>query len=420
MPRKAATSSEEESKPKIPTFDQSGLFGKELLAFMVSKGMLPVKIGDFSFVKTGILAIDSALYGGLVRGWITEIAGNSDRGKSTLSQILTANAAMQGYRVAYLDHEGTLVSKKWMKDMGIPLEQVWDGIGEYKDKLIHIFHPASLERGLEFCRIAARANIYDLIIYDSIGRAPTETMVESEIKQTSYSPMSRVMSDFSAKVTEAFVGSKTAMIMINTVYTNPGNKFYDINHPKGREIVSKADPTVSYMCGHRLWMHDPRSDDFEWDDEKSPNKRWVRRNFPVELWKSKSSPHPQKFHFQVQYNPKTDTYQLNVAHDILFTGLDLGVLTKRGPYFFMGERNIGQGEAKTEETIRTDPELAGSIITAIEDIIAENLAIFNATGEGTIHEEAEPTTTPDESDSDLHSGERWENERPVEIPASGT
>lgn len=407
-PKKSTTT----DSAATPAFNEKGLFSKELLSFMTSKGMLPIKVGDFSFVRSGLYSLDAALNGGFVRGWVTEIAGGNDRGKSTLAQIVTANAAMVGYRVAYIDHEGTLVSRKWMRDMGIPLNQIWDGEGDYEDKLIHIFHPASLERGLEFCRRVARANIYDIIIYDSVGRAPTETMVEAEIKTTAYSPQSRVLADFSTKITEAFTGSRSSLILINTVYTNTGQDWFDINHPVGKKYVSKADSTVGFMCGHRLWMLDPKAEDYTWEGaatpeeakaakaegivakKKSENARWLSRRFPVSLWKSKSSPHPNVFGFRLHYNPGTGNYQVDVANDIFETAKALGIIEVRGAYLFMDDKNIGSGAKNIEKLVREDPEFAKTVIEKIEDAIAGNLAAFNANDEGGL------VVDPDDYDSD--------------------
>ena len=58
--------------------------------------------------KTGIVALDEVLNGGLETGSLIELASESQAGKSTLTLHLAKNLAEQGLKTLYIDAEGSV------------------------------------------------------------------------------------------------------------------------------------------------------------------------------------------------------------------------------------------------------------------------------------------------------------------------
>ena len=67
--------------------------------------------------------------------------------------------------------------------------------------------------------------------------------------------------------------------------------------------------------------------------------------------------------------------------DVLEVGLELGILDKRGSYYYYGEDHIAQGRENAKEELEDNPEL----MQAIEDDIRRKLKVES----GEIEEEEE-------------------------------
>jgi len=79
---------------------------------------------DYEYISTGVLALDLILGGGIAWGYVSEFAGFSQSGKTTLLQILLANA-QKNYNASgiWLDRENAWFNKR-AKDLGVDTGEV--------------------------------------------------------------------------------------------------------------------------------------------------------------------------------------------------------------------------------------------------------------------------------------------------------
>ena len=126
----------------------------------------PIGWTTYKMVPTGIEKLDEMLGGGVARGHLFNIVGQSGTGKTTLA-IMSGVGFQKTGRILYVDIEKTWDSS-YAKRLGVD-ESQWD-----------IFQPGDSSEALELMRKAAHDGSHRLIILDSIAQIPFKTELENE------------------------------------------------------------------------------------------------------------------------------------------------------------------------------------------------------------------------------------------------
>lgn len=115
-----------------------------------------IKYPALERIRTGSLAIDVEIGGGIPRGRVTMIVANESAGKTTLALHIIKQAQKQEGRILFVDAEGTF-DPEWAKTIGVDLTKLIVAVPDVGEQAADI-----IEAGI-------RSNECSLIVLDSIA-----------------------------------------------------------------------------------------------------------------------------------------------------------------------------------------------------------------------------------------------------------
>lgn len=177
-----------------------------------------------SFISTGYKEIDEIICeegGGFPRGCISEIAGQSRSGKSRFARDICMRPEI---KALYIDTENSLSTKEynWMKEHGVDiiaeqlLENIWGVVNDAID-----------------------ADLYDLIVVDSIGATDTQAERDDDNTMSMSTSVQRakIMSKWLRGIGSHFLThQKTALLFINHAKPDVGSFGHVLVKPCGKSI----------------------------------------------------------------------------------------------------------------------------------------------------------------------------------------
>lgn len=176
-----------------------------------------------SFISTGYKEIDDIICpdsGGFPRGALSEVCGMSRCGKSRFVRDICMRP---GIKALYIDTENALSTKEynWMKEHGVDiiaeqlLENIWGVVNDAID-----------------------ADIYDLIVVDSIGATDTQAERDDDntLSMSTSTQRAKIMSKWLRGIGAHFMKhQKTALVFVNHLKEAMGS-FSGFAKPCGKSI----------------------------------------------------------------------------------------------------------------------------------------------------------------------------------------
>ena len=274
--------------------------------------------------STGILSIDRVISKksfGIPAGRIIELYGEQSSGKTTLALQLAAEINRNNGMVMYVDLEGKL-DLGLAKAIGVQVDSV----------LFDISIPEDGEQALKIVEEMVRANVYQLIIIDSVAAISTTKETTEGIDSNEMGGVPRLM----GKALRTYVGmmrrieNKTLLLFINQVRSGMA-KFGSFNTTPGGKALK-------FFSAVRLEVK---------VTEKLTNSEGVIYGQRVNVKAVKN---------QVDY-PYYETDVLlrfgegfDKISDIIRMACDLSIIEKAGAWFKYGERKI-QGEENLKQFV---------------------------------------------------------------------
>lgn len=222
-------------------------FGNESIVDI--NNLPPVDVIPFGSYKLD----HTSCIGGLVRGRLTQIYGDTGTGKSTL-MVLLAISAQQTYteeRILIVDAEQAL-SFDYAEKLGL----------NTSDAALTIIQPQSANEGLGIYLKAIESGLFSLVILDSVPALIPERDLEAEVGERQVGTLASLMSSEIRKVINAAKKTNTAALLINQIragigFTSPekvipgGNalKFYpSVNiELKRKDLIKKGDDYIGQV-----------------------------------------------------------------------------------------------------------------------------------------------------------------------------
>ena len=277
---------------------------------MYGKGSI-MRFGDRSelnvdYIPTGSLALDVALgIGGLPKGRIIEIYGPESSGKTTLALHVVAEAQKRGGEVAFVDAEHAL-DPTYARALGVRVE----------DMLIS--QPDTGEQALEITEALVRSGAIDVIVVDSVAALVPRAEIEGEMGDSYVGLHARLMSQALRKLTGAVGKTNTIVIFINQL----------------REKVGVIRRIEALKNGGEV----------------------VGNRTRAKVVKNKVAPPFREAEFDIMYGE-------GIAHtgELIDLGVRLGIITKAGSWFSMGEVRIGQGRDAAKKYLEENPDIAADV-----------------------------------------------------------
>lgn len=295
---------------------------------------------DFSFIKTGALALDIALgIGGVPRGRVVEIYGPESSGKSTLALHIVASAQRNGGLAAYIDAEHALDPAYAAK------------IGVNIDDLL-ISQPDSGEEALNIAETLARSNAVDVIIIDSVAALVPKSELEGEIGDSFIGLQARLMSQALRKLTAALSKSNTCAIFINQLREKIGVMF-------GNPETTTGGRALKFYASVRLDIR-------RTGGIKNSEGAEIGNTVKVKVAKNKMAPPFQIAEFDILFNEG-----ISRAGSAIDMATQLNIIDKKGAWFSYKGQRLGQGREAVRVELKSKPilleEIEGLIFQHFKD-----------------------------------------------------
>ncbi len=276
-------------------------------------------------IPTGAIALDLALgIGGLPRGRIIEIYGPEASGKTTVALSLIAQAQKRGGQCAFVDAEHALDPER-AETLGVNLDDLL------------LSQPDTGEQAMEITETLVRSGALDVIVVDSVAALVPRAELEGEMGDAAMGAQARLMSQALRKLTGAISKSKTILLFTNQIRqkigvmfgnpeTTPGGlalKFYTSVRMDIRRIEVLKDGDNVYGSRHR-----------------------------VRVVKNKVAPPLRVAEFDI-----TNDEGISIPGGLLDVATDLAILTKKGSFYYLDDKILGQGREGTKSAIQDDKEM---------------------------------------------------------------
>lgn len=161
----------------------------------------PVKIPR---VSTGIIKLDEALDGGIPLGRMTELAGATGSGKTSIILSVMAQAQRQfpDKTVVYVDAEHAL-DTRWAAKLGVDLNRFEHIDPEFAEEAIHAIE-AFAESGLA-----------SIIALDSVPALITKNEMEGDVGDANIGVQARIVAQEMKRIGSIIFRQPTALLFIN-------------------------------------------------------------------------------------------------------------------------------------------------------------------------------------------------------------
>ena len=321
---------------------------QSMLAEMREQG-LPVQQGGFNVetIPTGIASFDmSTGVGGIPRKRISLFVGKEASGKTLLFLKMAAGIQDRGGRVAFVDAEHAL-TPGFARLLGVDYDA------------LTVSRPRTLNESYDVFKKFIRSGLFDAVAFDSVvALVPEDELELSASDKVKRAGQAQIHSQELKKVA-ALCHERTAMVLVNQVRINPNPPSYWTGppleyNPGGEALAFYASMRVRFKV-RKIF--------------KTSSGQRIGHRIHTEITKNKVAPPYTKAEFDIKYTEGLDTIT-----DLLETALSLGVIYKKGSWFYFDildgveviEEKKWQGRDKLDVEVRTDPTLQALILDRME------------------------------------------------------
>ncbi len=288
-------------------------------------------------IPTGALALDIALgAGGLPRGRITEIYGPEGSGKTTLCQHVIAEAQKRGGVAAFIDMEHAM-DPVYAEHCGINVEN------------LYISQPDTGEQALEIAEALIRSGAVDVIVIDSVAALVPRAEIEGEMGESHPGLQARLMSQALRKLSGVIKQSNGVMIFTNQLRMKIGVMF-------GSPETTSGGRALKFYATVRLDVRRIAS--------IKEQGVVVGNRVRVRVTKNKVAPPFRVAEFDIMFGQ-------GISHegDLLDVGLDLGLIDKRGSFYYYEGERFSQGRENAKTYMKENPDFSN----ILEQVVRQKL-----------------------------------------------
>jgi recombination protein RecA len=290
-------------------------------------------IGNIETVSTGSLTLDIALgVGGVPRGRVVEIYGPESSGKTTLTLHIIAEVQKLGGTAAFIDAEHAL-DPKYAEKLGVQIDDLL------------VSQPDTGEQALEVTDMLTRSAAVDVIVIDSVAALTPKAEIEGDMGDSHMGLQARLMSQALRKLTANIQKSNTLLIFINQIRMKIGVMF-------GNPETTTGGNALKFYASVRMDIR--RIGAIKKGDEI------VGNNTRVKVVKNKVAPPFKQAEFEILYGQ-------GISHEgeLVELGVKENLVGKAGSWYSYKGDKIGQGKDNARQYLKSHPEIAAEIETAI-------------------------------------------------------
>jgi recombination protein RecA len=280
-------------------------------------------------IPTGSLALDIALgVGGVPRGRIVEVYGPEGSGKTTLCQHIVAECQKMGGVAAFIDMEHAL-DPSYAARCGVDINS------------LYISQPDTGEQALEIAETLIRSGAVDLIVVDSVAALVPRAEIEGEMGDSHPGLQARLMSQALRKLSGAIKQSNTVMIFTNQLRMKIGVMF-------GSPETTSGGRALKFYASTRLDVRRIKS--------IKDQGEVVGHATRVRVTKNKVAPPFRVAEFDIMFGEG-----ISRAGDLIDVGLNLGIIEKRGSFYYHDGERFAQGRENAKLYVKETKEFADAI-----------------------------------------------------------
>lgn len=379
-----------------------------------------IKELEYQYVQTGVMAYDYVTNGGLIRGRISEVWGPDGCCKTTFCAQTTARFQAKEMNAMLVPLEG--VDKGWWRTNGVFIPYGPNEIEVFESaddrKAAHRYNKRHVEAGrteltvgqhqapdeaLDFTFDMVKANVFDLVIIDSIAMAQSSRVLEDKkpSDESEYGGNAGLVGRFAAFLQSAFNtryddenkiskhghhANRTSVVLINQVRDSIGVQAY-AEHKKLHPPCGRA---LRHYKSQSVFLSEVGGDVFApkislADGSKTARKVAdpVARTFHCFGDKVRGGPDGRDARFELEikhYRDEEDgrVYRpghIDNARTVRALGVQQGLIDQSGAYYSYEGFRV-QGKDNFDARLRSDKTLYNEMY----DAIIERARLDAATG----------------------------------------
>ena len=280
-------------------------------------------------IPTGAITLDMALgIGGLPRGRVVEIFGPESSGKTTLALHVVAQAQRLGGIGAFIDAEHAL-DPGYARRLGVNVDDLL------------VSQPDTGEQALEITEALVRSGAVDVVVVDSVAALAPRAEIEGEMGDSHVGLQARLMSQALRKLTAAISKSRTCAIFINQLREKVGVLF-------GNPETTPGGRALKFYASVRL--------DIRRIETLKQGNEAIGSRVRVRVVKNKMAPPFRQGEFDVLYDRGVSR-----EGGVLDLASDLGIVSKTGAWYSLGDTRLGQGRENARDYLRQHPALTDDL-----------------------------------------------------------
>ena len=306
---------------------------------------LSAKIERFS---SGDLGLDIALGGGWPRGHAIKVQGKFSAGKSfILAQAIRIITKQLGYKVALVDIEGTWTDS-WLKAQGIPTD------------LVYIVNAGTAEQALDIVTMLFASGEFFAVFLDSVAQLSPKDEFDGGMEEWQRGLLARLVNKFTRSMNSIAADFRArdqfppTFFFTNQIRTNTQAKFNTDTTPGG----TQQDNYASIILDVRHIGVDNDVVDGKTDDNAGTT---VGRGVLATTLKNKTAPPLRKTIVRYLIEPYAGhpAYSFYHGDTALTMGIRLGIITKSGTWYAIGDNKLGQGAVNAIKTLVDTHQIPG-------------------------------------------------------------
>jgi len=291
---------------------------------------------EVEVVSTGSMVLDAALgVGGLPRGRVIEVYGPEASGKTTLALHAIAQVQAAGGTAAFIDAEHAL-DVVYARNLGVDV-----------DALL-VAQPDSGEQALEIAETLVRSGAVDVVVVDSVAALVPQAELEGQMGDAHVGLQARLMSQALRKLTAISARTRTMVIFINQVRQKIGVTF-------GNGEVTTGGHALKFYATVRLEIRRIGS--------VTDGAQAIGNKTRIKVVKNKLAPPFRTAEVEIIYGRG-----ICPAGELIDLAEALGLLTRSGSWFKVGEESLGQGRERVRDKLLEDRDLFSRLALEVRQL----------------------------------------------------
>ena len=254
---------------------------------------------------------------------LTTIYGAESSGKTTLCLEIVKQAIKGGDNVAYIDVE-----------QGLDYRYVTSLVGEFDLEKLLIAQPATSEEALGLVEVLIQGDEelgvepgeYKLIIVDSVAALAPEEEKAKDLKDKHVALTARLLTSFFRRNMHDLRTNDVALIFVNQVRDKIGSYVGGYSLPGGHALKHYSSMIIMLSPGQKI----------------KQGEEIIGMQCKYIIKKNKLSAPFRSFDFPLMFGEGIDS-----ERDLINFASEMGILRKKGAYYYYGETQLGQGIVKS-------------------------------------------------------------------------